>query len=367
MPKLTVSLANQYPIVIKAGLLQHLDLLAEQLPAWVSRHVLIVDETIYHLYGVALYEILQKYLNQVDILALPSGEINKTRQTKQYLEDELLALGCDKNTCLLALGGGVTTDIVGFVAATLYRGVAAVYIPTTLLSMVDASIGGKTAVNTHYGKNLIGQFYHPYAVLIDPNVLQTLSHITFAEGMAEVIKHALIGHGALWSLLDSQAEHIQQLDMAYVIPMIEYSLQVKRDLVEQDEKERKGPRQLLNLGHTVAHAIELISNYQIQHGQAVAIGLVVEAHIAVILGIAMVDLPNQIVDILQRYNLPVKLPSEYDLVKLVKAMYSDKKNQNQAIHCCLLRSVAQPYIVEQSFSHAISEDVIYQALELSRG
>lgn len=361
MKALSIEFDPVYDITIEKGLYQRPAYLASQCQSLAKRWVIVVDEGIKQYYGEPVFQALQGYLDELYLLTLPSGEHNKTRATKQALEDDLLRLGCGKDTGLIALGGGVTTDIVGFTAATFCRGIPVIYMPTTLLSMVDASIGGKTGVNTSYGKNLIGQFYQPSAVWIDPQVLGTLPKFLWTEGMAEIIKHALLESHPLWSLLLDESEAIKQHKPATIEQLIQASLTVKKKLIEQDERETRGPRRLLNLGHTVAHALERVSHYHMRHGHAVALGLLAEAHIATIQGIASTHLPTRIQHMLHTYQLPTQLSSEYRCQSLIKAMRYDKKNQQGAIHCCLLQDIGKPY-VQNGYSQAIAPDIVYQAL-----
>lgn len=364
MNTLNINLKPVYTIHVDSGLLKQTQLLAELSSEWARNWVIIVDEQLINLYGQPLYRALSEYFNRLKILSIPSGESHKTRQTKQQLEDKLLELGCDKKTGLIAVGGGVTTDIVGFTGATFYRGIPVIYVPTTLLAMVDASIGGKTAVNTSYGKNLIGQFYQPRSVWIDPHVLTTISPSVYSEGIAEVIKHALLGHSQLWHLLANHSEAIKQQEPQTLLKLIRYSLQIKKQLVEADEKETYGPRQLLNLGHTVAHALEKVYNYQISHGYAVALGLIVEARIAELQGVAVSQLTDSIVSLVKLYQLPIALPKPVNRKTLIDAMYFDKKNRNNAIHCCLLQDIGQPYIFQGQHAHAVPQQIVEQALDI---
>ncbi|MDA9271809.1 3-dehydroquinate synthase, partial [bacterium] len=262
--------STPYPIYIGQQLLETA-LLADCCTQINKRLVIITDTNLVNSLGIQLQQQLQQQGLQALLLACPAGEIHKTRETKQQLEDELLARQYGRDTCLIALGGGVVTDLVGFLAATYCRGLPVIYVPTTLLAMVDASIGGKTGVNTPHGKNLIGTFTQPQAVFMDINTLNTLPENEWHNGMAEMIKHSLIADATIFKLLQQNVEKIIQRDAIFLIDMIHASCLIKKNIVEQDEQEQ-GLRQLLNFGHTIGHAIETIEHYRLSHGEAVAIG-----------------------------------------------------------------------------------------------
>lgn len=360
---LPIELDPAYEVCIKSGLLKQASIIRDYCKPLASCWVIVADDQLVDTYADKLYQDLKKHNAHTYLLTIHATESTKTRSTKLELEDQLFQLGCDRDTCLIALGGGITTDVVGFTAATFNRGIPVIYIPTTLLAMVDASVGGKTGVNTDYGKNLIGQFYQPSAVVIDPDVLQTLPAPIFAEGMAEVIKHALLADSELWYQLRQHHRSTEQLAPDRVQHMIARSITIKKELVEQDEYEQRGPRQLLNLGHTVAHAIERVSHYTLRHGEAVALGLIVEAYIAVGSNIAPSHLPDKIKELLATYQLPTQLSTAYATDELIDAMRYDKKNQANAIHCCLLADIGQPYVVHNRYSHAIDPQIIRTSLQ----
>src|SRR3990167_800609 len=220
MTKLIVNTKKSYPIYIEDNLLSTGELIIQHCQRLANTWIIIADAKLTELYAKPLLKKLQQTNSNTYLLNFPACEANKTREQKQLLEDELLRLGCGRDICLIALGGGVTTDLVGFLAATFCRGIPVIYIPTSLLAMVDASIGGKTGVNTPVGKNLIGCFYQPNAVFIDPTVLKTLPKNLFCDGIAEVIKHALLADPQLIQLLQQQAHAILNLDTRLLIEMI---------------------------------------------------------------------------------------------------------------------------------------------------
>ena len=291
-----------YPIYIESGLLKKI-----KLP---KNSIIITDQNVKKHYG--------KYFFKNKSIVIPPGETSKKLIIIEQLAEELLKLNADRQTTLIALGGGVVGDITGFLAAVYMRGVQFIQIPTSLLAMVDASVGGKTGVDLKSGKNLIGAFYQPEAVYIDPLVLKTLSAIEFNNGMAEVIKHGIID-GKLFYWLQKNQELIKNKDKKILEKLIYQNILVKKRFVEKDEKE-KNIRVILNLGHTYGHAIEKLSNYKIFHGHAVAIGL---AHVAK-------KFPS-VIALLKYFNLPITFPNKFKMKDILKVMRSDKKNKNNKI------------------------------------
>lgn len=262
--------------------------------------------------------------------AVAPGEATKTRESWAALTDWMLHERCGRDTTVIALGGGVVGDLAGFVAATFMRGVPVVQLPTTLLAMVDASVGGKVGVDTPAGKNLVGAFHQPAAVLVDPTVLQTLPVEHRRAGMAEVLKHGFIADA------DYVAEALQTAAVIVaggsdvdwhgdaVAHLVARSIQIKADVVRADEREG-GVRQILNFGHTIGHAVEAASDFRILHGDAVAIGMALEARLAEQLGVAERGTADTVRDALQRVGLPTERPHEMSLEQLLALMQSDKK------------------------------------------
>jgi 3-dehydroquinate synthase len=262
-----------------------------------------------------------------------AGESEKTRATWSLLTDWMLSVGCGRDTTVVALGGGVVIDLAGFVAATFMRGVPFVPIPTTLLGMVDAAIGGKTGVDTPVGKNLVGAFHQPAAVLVDPEVLTTLPAFHVRAGMAEVLKHGAIADRDYFNAASAFASAVHHaLEEGSSFPwsgeeageIIARSIAIKTGVVARDERE-SGLRQVLNAGHTVAHAIELATDYRWLHGAAVSVGLVAEAVIAERSGVARAGTAAHLRTALDAAGLPTRLPTDVSPEALVAAMHTDKK------------------------------------------
>ena len=251
-----------------------LENIQQYIPQDIERIALITDSNVGPLYAEQIKNLLPGY--QLDILQMPAGENNKNRVEKARLEDQLLCLGHKRKSVFIALGGGVVTDLVGFIAATYCRGVPVIYIPTTLMAMVDAAIGGKNGINTDYGKNMLGTIVEPIATLINVSYLISLSWSDYIYAYSEVIKHALITNTGYFQYLKSNVEPILSKDLSVVLEIIKMSNNIKLDIVRSDPQDL-GARAILNFGHSYAHAIELKSNYQIPHGQAVAVGIYLES------------------------------------------------------------------------------------------
>lgn len=283
-----------------------------------------------------------------------AGEANKTLDTVCDLYERLLEAGLDRSGTVLALGGGVVGDVAGFVAATYMRGVRLVQCPTSLLAMVDASVGGKTGVDLPQGKNLVGAFKQPVAVLADVDTLRTLPPAEFAAGMAEVVKHALLSGGDLLTLLENgdwrQETLFQPGKEGALQDLVAAAIEVKRNVVEEDPYEQ-GRRALLNLGHTFAHAIERVSCYGIRHGYAVAMGLVAAVRLSERLGHCEASLQTRVEDLLKRFYLPTRIPSNLAAQNLLDAMQRDKKKVRGQLRFILIRDIGEPFISSNVARH----------------
>ncbi len=280
------------------------------------------------------------------VVTIPAGEQFKTLATVNYIYDQLLTAGLDRQGTILALGGGVVGDVAGFVAATYLRGVDLVQCPTSLLAMVDASVGAKTGVDLPQGKNLVGAFKQPVAVFADLATLSTLPAEEFSAGMAEVIKAGLIADPDLFKALEAEMEIKQPStpsDALNLRSVVTRSINVKRVVVQEDPFE-KGRRAVLNLGHTFGHAIEQVSGYAVRHGEAVGIGLVAAAHLSTSLGLCSESIQLRIEAVLEKAGLPRRIPMNLSPVDLHLAMGNDKKKASGRLHFILIRDVGDVFI-----------------------
>lgn len=275
------------------------------------------------------------------VITIPAGEDYKNLETIQTLWHGFLEHGLDRKSTVIALGGGVIGDMTGFAASTYMRGIHWVGIPTTLLSMVDASLGGKTGFDLPEGKNLIGSFYPPKLVLADPQVLKTLPERELISGMAEVVKHGIISDPALFDLCARGLECVKD-DLEQIVKR---AMSVKIKVIEEDPYERAF-RAALNLGHTVGHAVELVSRFELRHGEAIAIGIVVEAQLAEQLMVAAKGLSDTIRDVLLKVGLPVQIPAEYPREEIIQAMRVDKKKNAKAIRFALPAAIGKVELVD---------------------
>jgi 3-dehydroquinate synthase len=325
---------GSYPVYVETGVLGRLGTLAaEHLGG--RRVAMIADAAVYRLYrdgrlGAVTWEGVA--------LTFPPGEQSKTRDEWARLTDELLHRGYGRDSGVIALGGGVAGDLAGFVAATYMRGVPCLQTPTTLLAMLDASVGGKTGVDTPEGKNLIGAFHPPAAVIADPATLATLPEREFRGGLAEAVKHGLIADAEYFVWMEREAEALLRRDPAALERLVRRSVEIKAEVVSADEREG-GRRAILNAGHTVAHALERASAYRVPHGEAVGLGLVAEAALAEQLGLASSGLGARVSALLTRLGLPVRLTPPVAADALLPAMASDKKNRAQTIRFALPSAV----------------------------
>jgi 3-dehydroquinate synthase len=325
---------GSYPVYVEPGILRRLaELVERHLPR--RRVAVIADETVYRLLREGR---LQGGRWDGTALTFPPGERSKTRESWSRLTDELLRLGFGRDSGIVAVGGGVAGDLAGFVAATYMRGVPCVQVPTTLLAMLDASVGGKTGVDTAEGKNLIGAFHPPAAVLADPLALATLSEREYRAGLAEAVKHGLIADREYFAWMEANVEPLLSRDAEALRHLVRRSVEIKAEVVSEDERE-SGRRAILNAGHTVAHALERAAEYRLPHGEAVGLGLVAEAALAAGLGLATPEPGARVAALLERLGLPTRAAEPLAEERVLDAMTSDKKNRGAAIRFALPRGV----------------------------
>ena len=323
MNQLNVDLGDRsYPIYIESSLLEQSELLSRHIKG--TRVCVVSNDIVYPLYGKQVLSALANYT--VDTVILPDGEAQKSLANFDVIMSHMLEKGHGRDSTLVALGGGVIGDITGFAAACYQRGVDFIQIPTTLLSQVDSSVGGKTAINHPLGKNMVGAFYQPNAVIIDIDSLKTLPDREFSAGIAEVIKYGILGDSEFFGWLEKNVELIKAKDVDALKYLIARCCQCKADIVAEDEKEA-GRRALLNLGHTFGHAIEAEQGYgKWLHGEAVATGMVLASELSVTKDLLSASDYRRIVNLLVQFDLPIEAPSDMDFDSFIKHMKRDKKN-----------------------------------------
>ncbi len=351
--------------MVGRGLLGSLPaLLRERCPA--HRYAVISDSHVADLYGRRALDGLRAAGLGADLFPFPCGEWNKTRATWADLTDALLKAHVGRDGAVVALGGGVTGDLAGFVAATYLRGIPYVQVPTSLLAMIDAATGGKTGVDVPAGKNLVGAFHQPRFVLADVETLATLPKAHVAAGMAEALKHGVVADAAYFEQVVADAPALRARDLDALERVVDRGVAIKEAIVAADPREA-GRRAVLNFGHTVGHAVEARSGYAFSHGEAVAIGMAVEAALAEALGVAGAGLADAVLRGLQAFALPVTLPPDLPAEDLLDAMRGDKKTRGGAVRFALPRRIgAMAQQPDGAWTVEADEERILQVLVRSR-
>ena len=350
---------NAYKVVLAAGGLGQIGAIFQD-SALVSpnlgKKILIVSNPkIWKHYGEAAFSALQTAGFDVAYCILPAGERYKTLRSVEKIFDSALAHRLERSSTMVALGGGVIGDMTGFAAASWLRGIAVVQIPTTLLAMVDASIGGKTGVNHPKGKNLIGAFHQPRLVLIDPETLNTLPTREFRAGMAEVIKYGVIWDADLFEQLEdlSRIDQRRSFSMELLMEILRRSCQAKVDVVSQDEKEA-GLRAILNYGHTIGHAIESLTHYRtFNHGEGVGLGMTAVGHIAAQLGLWSQDCCDRQYRLIRKVGLPVQLPASFETEAVLEMLTADKKVKAGRVRFIMPHNIGMVKITDEVPNDAI--------------
>jgi 3-dehydroquinate synthase len=349
-----------YDILIGRGLLAELPaLLRERCPA--ARYALITDSHVHGLYAAAAAERCRRAGLATEVFEFPAGEWNKTRDTWAALSDRLLAAGIGRDGAVLAVGGGVVGDLAGFVAATYLRGVPYVQVPTTLLAMIDSSIGGKTGVDVPAGKNLIGAFHQPRVVVADLDALASLPPVQLAAGVAEAVKHGVIADAEYFAFLEREQRAVSGKEPAVLEYVVRRSVEIKAAVVAADEREA-GRRAILNFGHTVGHAVEATARFAALHGEAVAIGMAYEARLAETLGVAEPGTAARLRAALERYGLPLELPETATVDALIGAMQLDKKAREGTVRFALPAAIGTMHRDAASWTVAAPEQLVRQVL-----
>lgn len=329
MEEIKVNASRDYRVSIGGGVFSQL---CDRVPCRPGTAVLVSDETVAPLYLDMVSTVLEKGGYRVRPFLVPQGEGAKSLAWYEKLLSFLAREQVTRSDTIFALGGGVVGDLSGFAASSYLRGIAYVQLPTTLLAAVDSSVGGKTAINLPEGKNLVGAFYQPHAVVMDTDTLRTLDPEVFADGCAEIIKYGVLGDASLFSLLTRRVLTENRQDTALLETVIARCVAIKRDIVAQDERDT-GVRNLLNLGHTFGHAIEKCSGFSVRHGHAVAAGMAMVSRVAARHGVCSPEVPEAVETVLRAYGLPVA--SAFAPDRLLAALRSDKKIGNGALRLIL--------------------------------
>ena len=348
-----------YPVRVGRGVLGDLPgLLREHASA--HRYALLADARVLAHHGDRITGLLEAAGVEVTVHTFPPGEENKTRGQWARLTDEMLAVGIGRDGCVLALGGGVAGDLAGFVAATFMRGIPVVQLPTSLVAMVDSSVGGKTGVDVPSGKNLVGAFHPPRFVLADTELAATLPRSERSQGLAEAVKHGAILDAAYLRAIVDGAEALLSGDPAATASMVTRSVELKSGVVSRDEREG-GLRQILNFGHTLGHAFEAASDFQLPHGSSIAIGMVLEARLGVRLGVTVPGVPEALEVALGAVGLPIRPEAAVELETLLDLVSRDKKVRRGVARYVLLRALGEVHPGE-GWSHAVPLEVVREVL-----
>ncbi len=367
MPTLTIAPppdeAAPYAVHIEAGVLDRLPgVLSAAAPA--HRYVIVTDGVVNALLGARVAGVLRDAGLRVNIVPVPAGEAAKTIRTWEEVQEAMLGLGVGRDGCVLALGGGVVGDLAGFAAATYLRGIPVVQVPTTLLAMIDASVGGKTGVDTRAGKNLIGALHQPRAVVADPEVLATLPASELRSGLAEALKHGAIRERAYLEWIVAHAADVLAGDVAILTELIARSVRIKAAFAAADPREA-GPRQALNFGHTIGHAIEALTGYALRHGHAVAVGMVAEGALGERIGVSTPGTAAVLRSAVEALGLPARVPAGIAPDDILAAVRADKKARASRPRYILLRTVGEiARAPDGAWTHPADDAAVRTALSI---
>lgn len=349
-------------VTVAAGSLDGLGALVRK-AAPAHRYVIVTDSVVGPLYADRAVASLGTE-TMVDVLSIPAGEASKTRRTWARLTDAMIELGCRRDSAVVALGGGVVGDLAGFVAATFLRGVPVVQVPTTLLAMIDAAIGGKTGVDTAAGKNLVGALHPPAAVVVDPTLLETLPERHLRSGLAEAIKHGVVADAGYFERVRADLPKLLAPDGARSPAMehlIRHSIGIKSAVVAADAAEH-GRRKILNFGHTIGHAVEAASGYALLHGEAVAIGMAAECRLAELAGVGACGITEEVCGALDAARLPIAPPADLSAETIVDFTHVDKKSRAGAVEYALPRAIGEMAGAGANWAVALPDAFVLESL-----
>jgi len=356
MKKIELKLdSSSYSVIIGSGLLEQAGRYLRE-SGYSNKVAVITDNRVRNRYSRVLRHSLLSRGLQVSVLSVPAGEEQKSLETAGVLYNRLSEVKAERTTPIVALGGGVIGDLAGFVAATYLRGVPLIQMPTTLLSQVDSSIGGKVAVNHEQLKNNIGAFYQPKLVLSDTNTLKSLTAKQIRDGLAEIIKYGVIRDKELFAYLEENIEKVKSLDAKSLEYVISRSVRNKADVVEKDERD-SGLRNILNYGHTIGHAVETVSDFKVSHGEAVAVGMLAAARISRKMGILGETELARLEKLIKMAGLPLKIPS-LNIEKMIEAMKHDKKILQGKVRFVLAKSIGEVFISQDVSASMIKKMLV---------
>ena len=365
MEKLNVGIKveqKQYTIFVGNDVLKQLaDFIQKNHPK--KKIAVITDDIVDGLHGKKMIKAIGA-LNPF-FISIPAGESSKSRKTKEEIENRLLENKFGRDTLIIAFGGGVIGDLAGFVASTFNRGVPLIHVPTTLLAMVDSSIGGKTSVDTEHGKNLIGTVCQPAAVFSDLDFLETLPDEEFLNGLAEIIKMSIIKDKKLFDFLKNSHKKIISRDKKLLLQIIKRSAELKTEVIEKDPEEA-GLRQILNFGHTFGHALESYYKYKIKHGYAVSQGMIVESIISLMTKHLPKNEEEEILSLLKLFGFPLTINMDIETGKILEFMIADKKSRNQKPRFVILEKIGKTKSQKNIFSFEVDKSIVAKAIELCK-
>ncbi len=329
----------------------------------IKKFAVVTDSIVEPLYAKGIYEKLISAGYSADMFAIPEGEKSKTRAMKEFVEDSMLEKGYRRDCCVIAVGGGVVSDLAGFVAGTFGRGVPFINYATTLLAAADASVGGKTAVDTPLATNLIGLFNQPEKVYLDIETWKTLPERQLSSGLAETIKHACLADSEMFDYLEKNIEKILVNDKDACEYIAEHNCAVKYKVVMKDERE-SGLREVLNLGHTVGRAIETVSDYKLLHGESVSIGLIAQAKLGEKYGYISPENVSRVIKLCERAKLPVAIPDYIDKTALVRKLYTDKKVRDGKLRMVFQKEIGDVMCFgDNDYAKQITEPEIAEVID----
>lgn len=353
------SVDESYDIIIGFGLFEEIASdLKRVLPR--NKYAIITDSNLRGIYGEKLLEQFYREGLSACLIDFQAGEESKNLNTISYLASELLKNGVNRRSAIVTLGGGVIGDVGGFLAAIYMRGIPYVHVPTTLTAQVDSSIGGKTGVDTAEGKNILGAFYQPKRVYIDPSLLRTLPRREFVSGLAEVIKYGVIYDRNFFEYLEKNVERIMSLDEGALAHIIKRSCEIKKTIVEEDPYE-ENKRAILNYGHTPGHALERLSGYKRLHGEAVSVGMRISGWIAVRMGFWNIEEWERQNRLIKRFGLPLSV--SYNVEELIEAMRYDKKVEEETIMFVLPKRIGEMVSINGKYKIPVPEEKLRIFLE----